>query len=195
MTKTDELRELFARLSPVTTFTDRQSTDRGRGLVPSDDEVDAALRELVGERRRRDRFRTSLDDDDLVAVVRGFYAGRSDAEIARLLDGGADRTDVVTRARLHLHLFRETDRDPSIPAEELRTLLAEGRTIADCAADLGVSERAVRRTKAVLEARRAARESGYATPLEFEALLGDEIDEEMTAASQADRAVFDGVRD
>jgi hypothetical protein len=67
----DELRELFARLSPVTTFTDRQSTDRGRGLVPSDDEVDAALRELVGDRRRRDRFRTNLDDD-LVAVVRGF---------------------------------------------------------------------------------------------------------------------------
>lgn len=55
----------------MTTFTDRQSTDRGRGLVPSDDEVDAALRELVGDCRRRDRFRTNLDDD-LVAVVRGF---------------------------------------------------------------------------------------------------------------------------
>lgn len=190
--RTEELRALFERLSPVDTFTERQWPDRTRGSVPTTSEVDAALRRVVREMRDRYGFRTSLDDDELVSVVRGVLAGRSDREVAAALGVGAG---VVARARVHLHLFREADRDPAFPRAALRVLRADGATLADCATALGVGEAAVRDAVRLLDARAAARASGYRYRLRFAELLDVDADEDVAAALRAERELFSEIRD
>jgi hypothetical protein len=190
--RTEELRALFERLSPVDTFTERQWTDRARGAVPTATEVDAALRRLVREMRERYGFRTSLDDDGLVAVVRAALAGRSDRETAA--DLGVS-TDVVARARVHLHLFRESDRDPAFPRAAFREFRDGGASVADCATALDVGETAVRDAARLFDARAAARATGYRYPLRFAELLDVDADESVAAALRAERDLFSEVRD
>ncbi|WP_224335000.1 hypothetical protein [Haloprofundus halobius] len=190
-TKTDELRALFARLSRQTTFTEHQRPDTH--ALSTDDDLDAALRCVVREMRDEYGFRTSLDESDLETMVRGFYAGQSDAELAASLDTSAG---VVERARIHLQLLREGDLEGPVDHRKLARLLDEGASTDECVVALGVSERAIRRAKQVLVARRAAQQSGYRFHLEFESLLREAgLSDEMVATRQADRAVFADVLD
>ncbi|WP_255198713.1 hypothetical protein [Halorarius litoreus] len=181
--KTDELRELFARLTTETTFTEHQQHDSH--TLPSERQLDTALRRLVTEMRDEYGFRTSLDDDALVTVVRAFYADTDDAAIADELGVG---TGVVRRARLHLHLFRETDRKGAVDLRALATALDAGHTVEECAVELDASETAVERARQVLEARRQAQRSGYHYPLAFESLLDEAgLPREVSAARRRDR--------
>jgi hypothetical protein len=191
-TKTDELREIFLKMSPVTTFTDRQETTARVGTVLTDDEVDEALVRLVAEMRDRFDFRSTLDDDSLAAVVRGFYAGRSDDEIAATLD--VDPA-AVREGRLDLQLFRPVDSEAPFDLRDLLWLLEDGQDDAACAADLGVTEPTVRTYRRVVEARRRARCDSYHYPLEFESLLGVDTDEELSASLEADRDLFAEIKD
>lgn len=191
-TKTDELREIFLKLSPVTTFTDHQETASVVGDVPTDQEVDETLRALLAEMREEYGFRTSLDDEALVAVVRGFYAGDADSDIADEL--GVD-DDVVTRARLSLHLFRPADADAPFDMRDLLHLVEADADDATCAAELGVSASTVRTYRRVVEARQQAQRESYHYPLEFESVLGADADDELSAAREADRELFAEIKD
>ncbi|WP_255151280.1 conditioned medium-induced protein 4 [Halorarius halobius] len=191
MTKTDELRTLLERLGGETTFTERQHADAH--AAPDERRLAAGLRAVVREMRAEYGFRTSLDDDALVAVVRGFYAGRSDADIAAGL--GASEP-VVGRARLHLQLVAPADLEGPVDYRALAALRRAGRATADCAAELGVSEAAVRHASRVLDAREAARRRGYRYQLEFESLLDAAgVTAEMSAARRQDRDAFADVFD
>lgn len=191
-TKTDELREIFLKMSPVTTFTDRQDTAATVGDVPTDAEVDAALARLVAEMRERFDFQSPLDDDALVTVVRGFYAGESDADVAAELETDPD---TVVRSRLDLQLFRSEDSESPFDLRELVWLVEDGRDDAACAAELGVSESTVRQYRRVVEARQTARRDSYHYPLEFESLLGVDADEELSSSLEADRNLFAEIKD
>ena len=189
-TKTDELRELFLKLSPVTTFTDRQ--EAGVGDVPTDEEVDDTLRTLVAEMRERFGVGTPLGDDDLVALVRGFYAGASDATLA-------DRFDVTVEtlvdARLSLQLFRPDDADAPFDLRDLLALVEADASDVVCAAELGVSEEVVSRYRRVVAARQTAQRESYYYPLEFESLLDADTEDELSAAREADRELFAEIKD
>lgn len=100
----DRLQALFTRVGSQTTFTEYQ-TER-RGSLLSERDVDDRLAAVIRDMRARYGFRTSLSDAQLVAVVRGYYAGPSDAEIANRL--GISK-DVVARARSNVHLFRPNE--------------------------------------------------------------------------------------
>lgn len=191
-TKTDELREIFLKLSPVTTFTDRQETATRVGDVPSDREIEETLVDLVAEMRERFDFRSPLDDAALVTVVRGFYAGRDDADVADHL--GVD-TDAVTQARLDLQLFRPEDSEAPFDLRELLRLVEAGRDDAACASALDTSEETVREYRRVIDARQHARRDSYHYPLEFESLLGVDTDEELSASLEADRELFAEIKD
>ena len=79
----DDLRGIFSRLGGEGRFTEPQQ--QARGSVRSEAAVDRDLRAVVAELRERG-LRTTLSDDDLVRVVRGFYADRSDRDLAADLD-------------------------------------------------------------------------------------------------------------
>ena len=178
----DDLRELFARLDGPAQFTEPQQ--QPRGTVRADVAVDRDVRALVSGLRERSGFRTSLSDDDLVGVVRGFFAGRSDRDAAAELDTSPE---TVFRARMNLHLFRPEDvpveLDPVI--RRLRT----GESAADVAAALGVSRRAVDRVARVLAARVAARRVNYRYTAEFADLLDGDA-----ASVELDRQIWDDRR-
>lgn len=190
-TKIDELRTLFERLGGETTFTERQQRVDHGGT--DERRLDADLRQIVRELRVDVGLRTSLDDDALVALVRGFYAGQSDATIAAAL--GASEA-VVSRARFAMGLVAPADLEGPVDLRALATLREEGLGTPACAAELGGSEAAVRRAERVLDGRRAARRRGHRYQLEIETLLDAAgVTAEMSAARRQDRDAFADVFD
>ncbi len=191
--RTQRLRELFLSMAPEATFTERQ-TER-RGTVWADRDVDAAIEALVAEMRTRYGFRTKLSDAQLVTVVRGFYAGRTDRDIARDLGEGS-LGGVVARARVNLHLFRAADLTATFDLARLERLVDDGVSTADAAAELDVSDDTVARYRRVLDARREARRINHRYQTEFENLLStSRLDEEIREHVHSDRRTFDLVHE
>lgn len=191
-TKTDELRELFSRLTSETTFTEHQQRDDRVIVRERKRSLEDALRDAVAEMRDEYGFRTSLDDDALAAVVRGFYTGLSDADIAS--DVGVS-TDVVRRARVHLQLLRESDGE-GIDLRALDRLLDDGHTVEECAIELDASEAAVDRARQALDARHEAQRRGYHYQLAFESLLDDAgLTTDVAESRRQDRDAFADVFD
>lgn len=186
----ERLREVYASVTTESTFTEPQEATRG--AVPDDRDVEARLQALVAEMRERYGFRTGLDDAALAAVVRGFYAGASDADLADRL-GVSPRQ--VARARANLHLFHPADTDAPFDLGTLRAALREGRTVAEIARELGVPESTASRYAGVLRRRTDARRSGYHYPGEFESLLGVADGRDLAATSLMDRRTIDEVVD
>ena len=172
------------------TFTERQEAIRG--VIPDERDVETALRRLVAEMRARYGFRTGLDDAALAAVVRGFYAGASDADIAGRLGVPAKQ---VSRARTNLHLFRPDDADAPFELSTLRDALSEGATVAEIALELDVPESVAGRYAGVVRRRADARRSGYYYPGEFESLLGVTDGRDLAVLSLTDRRTMDEVVD
>lgn len=191
-TKTDELRTLFLKLSPVTTFTDHQETTHVVGDVPSDRHIDESLGRLVVEMRDQFDFTTTLADSALVALLRGYYAGATDEALAEEL--GVSVSNVVD-ARFDLQLFRPTDAKTQFDLRTLSALVAAGEDDAACAATLDTDESTVRTARRLLTARRVARRDTYRYPLEFESLLGVDADETLSASMAANRSLFAEIKD
>jgi hypothetical protein len=182
--KTEELRDIFMEVTDEDTVTEPQ--EETPGSLTSDEEVDARLREVVAEMREDLDFSTTLDDDDLVTVVRGFYAGDSDAEIARDL-GDASMAKTVARARIDLHLLRDDDTDAPFDLDDLRDHLDDDRNVEDIADSLDVSETTVRRYRRVVDAQNERRRVNDKYRDEFESVLQDrELAERLTANVQED---------
>jgi hypothetical protein len=176
--KTEELRDIFIDVADEETVTEAQEDARG-SLAPRDD-AEERLLEVIAGMRERLGFGTTLSDEELLTVVRGFYAGDSDAEIARAL-GDASLSKTVSRARIDLHLLRETDTDAPFDLDALRAGLDAGRTTAELAAELEVSESTVRRYRRVVEAENEIRRVNDRFRSEFESVLRDrELSERLT---------------
>ncbi len=179
--KTEQLRDIFLEVSEDGTVTERQAANRG-SLSADDSDVAERVAAVIAEMRDRYEFTTGLNDGTLVRIVRGYYAGESDTELADTL---SISRETVVRARLELHLVREHDTDAPFDLGDLRALLEEDASVADAAAELGVSESTVRRYRHVVAAQDAARGVSERFRSEFEDAVG-EIGDRMTADAKED---------
>ena len=170
--KTEALREIFVEVTDGETVTESQEGGRG-SLAGDDEETEERLAAVVADMREDLGFGTSLDDGDLVTVVRGCYEGDSDTVLARQL-GDESLSKTVARARLDLHLLRDGDEDPPFEMDRLREAMAEDRPVADLADELGVSESTVRRYRRVLETREEIRRTNDRYRDRFETALSDQ---------------------
>lgn len=182
--KAEELRDIFVEVTDESTVTEEREEERG--TLRGEDEIDEEIRGIVDEMRDEYGFETSLDDDEVVNLVRLYHDGASDAEIARELgDESLDKT--VRRARIGLHLFRDSDFDAPFEVEELENFLDEDATNAEIAEELGVSASTVRSYRRAVEARRRSEEADGEYAERFEAVLEDrEISERFTPEAKRD---------
>lgn len=176
--KTEELRDIFLDVADEETVTEHQ--EETHGSLTSEEAVDERLRSVIDDMRDRYEFQTTFSNDELVEVVRGYYAGENDTRIARRI-GDKSLSKSVSRARFDLHLLRDRDTDAPFELARLRDLLESERSMASVAEELGVSESTVRRYRRVLEVRAEIRAVGDRFRDEFESVLHDrELSDRMT---------------
>ncbi|MFB6106032.1 MAG: conditioned medium-induced protein 4 [Halobacteriaceae archaeon] len=181
--KTAELRDLFVSVTDAEEVTERQ--EESPGSLASETDVEERLATTVATMRDRLEFATTLSDAALVTVVRRFYAGDTDAEIARALGDAASKT--VARARLDLHLIRDTDRDAPFDMDAFRSTLDDAPTNAALADTFDVSESTIRWYRRVVSTERERRRVNDRFRDEFEDALGDrELAERLTSDVQED---------
>ena len=183
--KTEELRDIFMDVTDEDTVTERQ--EEGRGSLAdeqSDEDLEAGIRSVIEEMRDRYEFDTDLDDGALVRVVRGYFEGDSDTEIAEAVD--TDRR-AVFRARLDLQLLRDRDTDAPFEMADLRDLLVDDVPVSEIAGELDASESTVRRYRRVLRAQHEARQVSDRFRAEFEDQFTEaELSEQMTSEVKED---------
>lgn len=167
--KTEELRDIFMDVADEDTVTERQEQTRG-SLTESEEAVTDRLEELVAEMRERYDFSTDLSDREYCRIVRAFFDGAADTDVADSLDVSRR---LVVRARLDLHLVRDRDTEAPLDLAALRTLLEKDLTVAEIAAELDVSESTVRRYRRVVQAQDEARRVSDRFRSEFESILTD----------------------
>lgn len=175
--KTEQLRDIFMSVSDDETVTEQQ--EAGRGSLASERSETEQLAAVVERMRERYDFSTSLSDAELATVVRGFYEGLNDTEIARDL-GDASLSKTVSRARIDLHLVTEADRDAPFDLPELESRLGD-RPMIEIAEELGVSESTIRRYRRIIEVQSERKVAGDRFREEFERILEDrELEERFT---------------
>jgi hypothetical protein len=167
--KTEQLRDIFMDVSGEARVTESQADQRGSLADADDDSVADRLHAVVARMRERYEFRTGFDDEGLVTVVRGFYEGESDADMADRLDTDEDS---IVDARLDLHLLRETDDDApfDVPAFRKRVVNSDASD-AELADAFDVDEATAAHYRAVVEAQAAARQVSHRFQSEFEDVL------------------------
>lgn len=176
---TDELRDIFRKVADEDTVTETQ--EESRGSLTDEGASRERLIEIIERMRADHEFETELSDAELATVVRRFYDDDGDDDIAEALDVSPRE---AFRARMDLHLVRETDTDP-FDLAALRDHLADGESTAEIADRLDVTGSAVRRYRRVVEAEREARRVSERFRIEFEdavpgAEAGERFTEEMT---------------
>jgi len=169
--KTEELREVFLEVTDEETVTEHQEEQRG-SIAIYEDEIGERLRSTIEAMTDHYGRQFDLPRDDLVEIVRLFYSGHDDAEIApELVEDASD--DDVARARIDLHLVTEADREGPLAPEELRERLDAGSSIGEIAAEHDVGESVVERGRRVIEIEEERRLIGDRFRQEFERILGD----------------------
>ena len=121
--RTDQLRDLVLKMGASTKVVEKQATQHGALRGSSD--IERALLGVVKEMIKQYNIQTKLTPEQLATAVRLFYKDLSDTEIAeRLGDRALNKT--VSRARIKLHLFRESDLKPPFDKEEFLRLSTSG---------------------------------------------------------------------
>jgi hypothetical protein len=138
MSDVDRLREIYMDVSEGSeTTTEQQHEERGRWQSNANADADARIRETITEMHDRYGLDTQLSTDQLVTLVKAYFEGDGDTAIAhRLGDPSLDKT--VTRARLGLHLFRESDTTADFDTGALRECFEAGNSGAECARRLDI---------------------------------------------------------
>jgi hypothetical protein len=168
--KTAELRDIFVSVTDSETVTESQEETPG-SLAPGDDEgEDERLADVIAEMDEALDFSTALPTADLVTVVRGFYAGDSDAELAA--DVGTSES-TVREARVDLHLLREADLDPGADREAFAAAVREGADAGALAERFDVGEARARRCRRAHLAARERRRVNDRYRDAFETVLGE----------------------
>jgi len=181
--KTEELRDLFQDVTDEDTVTESQADTHGS--LASETDVEERLRDTVSTMRDRLDLQTSLDTDDLTTIVRRFYAGDSDADIAAELDTDAG---TVRDARLDLHLVRDgTDAPVDLDAVRDAADTPTDPDLATVADRLDADPAAVEQSLVVLHTRNEIQRVNDRYRAEFENALRDrELTERLTATVHED---------
>lgn len=168
--KTQELRDIFVDVAGDETVTERQAEARGSLTGEDAERVAERIEAIITRMRERYEFESDLSVESLCAVVRRFYDGESDDEIADTLD--TTRHEVFL-ARTDLHLLREGDTEAPFDFDELRELLDAEYTVAESATVLDAAESTVRHYRRILYTQRESRQVNGRFRDEFEELLTD----------------------
>ncbi|MBP2251975.1 hypothetical protein J2754_002312 [Halarchaeum solikamskense] len=181
--KTRELRDIFVDVTDGETVTERQ--EEGHGSLATDAEIDERLRDAVSAMRERLDFRTDLDLDALVRLVRGFYAGQDDAALADAL--GVDEA-TVTEARRDLHLVQPDVADAPLDLDAFRRAIETGDPdAAELADSLDSDEATVRDYRDVARVQTEIQSVNDRYRAEFETVLQDrDLAERLTTAARED---------
>lgn len=180
--KTEELRDIFLDVADDETVTESQQADRGL-LAPDGESVENRLLSVIEQLSEKFEMTTDLPMADRRDLVRLFYAGDDDEEIAADLDCS---TAEVFRTRMDLHLVRDDDAPDGLESELRNRLDEDDATIA---ADSDAAT--VRRTRAVIEARNRSRRVSHRFRTAFEEIL---TDADLSVRHAAD-AQEDGLED
>ncbi|WP_232686468.1 conditioned medium-induced protein 4 [Halobacterium zhouii] len=181
--KTEELRDIFVSVTDEDTVTESQ--EEGHGSLASEAELESRLESTVEGMREDLEFATDRGDEDLVTVVREFYAGESDADIATELEDGDAET--VRHARMDLHLLRDDDTDAPVDLDSVQELDDEGANLEALAATLDVEESTAHRYRRIARTRDEIQRVNDRYRAEFENLLRDrELSERLTSEVHED---------
>jgi len=175
--KTDQLRDLFLKISTNTKVVEKQATQHG--TLKGSTEIERALREVVSEMVGRYNVQTKLTLDQLATTVRLFYNGLSDTEIAEQL-GDRALNKTVSRARIKLQLFRESDLVLPFDKDEFMQLIVAGYSVKETSEKLDVAPSTVSEYKSIFNCLKAKEQDGY-TKI-FEEILSDQEVSEMMVA-------------
>lgn len=187
--KVEQLTEIFHDIAGGSTTTEKQDEDRwSTSQSGSDQTIRTIIREMIDEYG----IRTSLNENELIILVREYHDGENDKEIARAL-GTPNRDKTVTRARRSLHLFRDSDFDAPFSLDQLRELLGQDTTTAEIADTLSTSESTVRTYTRVIAVENEVSSVDHKYQHRFEQALDDSADgdsddlfsETLSASSRA----------
>lgn len=182
--KTEQLRDIFMDISEDSTVTESQ--EETRGSLSSAEKADERLESVIAEMRERYGFATTLTDEQLVEVVRGYFDGKTDAEIARDL-GDTSLGKTVGRARIDLHLLRDRDTDAPFDLASLRQLLDRDASVEECADELDLSTSTIRRYRRIVETQAEKQRVQDRFYEEFENVLTDrELSDRMAQEIRED---------
>jgi hypothetical protein len=181
--KTEELRDIFTDIADDETVTESQSDTHGS--LASEADVAERLHDTVADMQASLDFQTDLDTDALTTVVRQFYAGDPDADIAAELDAADEQT--VRDARLDLHLVR--DDDAPLDTDAVRDAVDDPADAAPdtVAADIDADPEAAADTLDVVVTRNEIQRVNDRYRAEFENTLRDrELSERLTSSVHED---------
>ncbi|RQG93156.1 conditioned medium-induced protein 4 [Natrarchaeobius halalkaliphilus] len=178
--KTEELRDIFTDVTDgEATVTESQENTRG-SLEKDERTEEDRLETVVSQMRDRYEFETTLSDEELIHVARGFYDGDRDDVIADRVGGGPTE---VFEARLSLHLVDEDDADEV----DLAAIRERDEDTATLAEEYDVSNEQIERYRRVASAKDESRAANDRYRDEFDSILADaELSERMTTDVRED---------
>jgi DNA-binding NarL/FixJ family response regulator len=180
--KTDQLRDLVLKIGASTKVVEKQATRHGS--LRGSDEIERALLGVVKEMIKQYCIQTKLSPEQLSSVVRLFYKGLSDTEIAEQL-GDRALNKTVSRARIKLHLFRETDLKAPFDEQEFIRLSEAGKSVKDMAEALRVAPSTISEYRNLFESQKASERDGY-TKRFLDILSDQDVSERMVTAHTED---------
>jgi DNA-binding CsgD family transcriptional regulator len=180
--RTDQLRDLVMKMGATTKVVEKQATRHGS--LRGSGEIERALLGVVREMIKQYGIQTKLTAEQLSSTVRLFYKGLSDTEIAEQL-GDRALNKTVSRARIKLHLFRESDLKPPFDRDEFLRLSESGKSVKDMAESLRVAPSTISEYRNIFDSQRASERDGY-TKRFLEILSDQDVSERMVTAHTED---------
>jgi hypothetical protein len=176
--KTEELRDIFLSVSEEEAVTESQTESRGSLLDESDGDLDDVIEQL----REKFGFESALSDRERCRLVREFYNGADDGELAE--EVGVD-TDTVFQARMELHLLREAE--PQLDDAVVELIRDSDRTAEELTTESGAEAEQIRRGRAILDTEARSRRVSQRFRIAYEERLTDiELSDHLAADAQED---------
>jgi len=183
--RTDQLRDLVMKIGATTKVVEKQATRHGS--LRGSGEIERALLSVVREMIKQYGIQTKLTAEQLSSVVRLFYKRLSDTEIAEQL-GDRALNKTVSRARIKLHLFRETDLKPPFDKDEFLRLTDASKSVKEMAGCLRVAPSTISEYRNIFDSQKASERDGY-TKRFLEILSDQDVSERMVTAHTEDGLV------
>jgi IS30 family transposase len=180
--RTDQLRDLVMKIGATTKVVEKQATRHGS--LRGSGEIERALLGVVQEMIKQYGIQTKLTAEQLSSVVRLFYKRLSDTEIAEQL-GDRALNKTVSRARIKLHLFRETDLKPPFDKDEFIRLTDANKSVKEMAGSLRVAPSTISEYRNIFDSQKASERDGY-TKRFLEILSDQDVSERMVTAHTED---------
>ena len=180
--RTDQLRDLVMKIGATTKVVEKQATRHGS--LRGSGEIERALLGVVREMIKQYGIQTKLTAEQLSSVIRLFYKKLSDTEIAEQL-GDRALNKTVSRARIKLHLFRDTDLKPPFDKDEFLRLTDASKSVKYMAESLRVAPSTISEYRNIFDSQKASERDGY-TKRFLEILSDQDVSERMVTAHTED---------